>query len=387
MRRLGFLGLAAAVLAAGPVWAQGHGGGGGHGGGNGGGGGGNGGGHGQGHAIESAAPAGNPGRGNGGGHGGGDGGGNDGDGGGHGQGHGSAMQAARPEHGRGNDRGGMRSADHGDAMRAAERGNASSMRAERHADRGPAMRAAHADAPHAKSAERSGRGPDERPAMAAKLPPNHVNRADADGIRLRQVFTARSHGLIDGCPPGLAAKNNGCRPPGLARQQDAGWRAALYQPTWWGLSGLGDGRYYYDDGYLYRLGAGESISSYVPLLGGALGLGNAWPSYYPGVELPGYYQRYYGLGPLDTYRYADNVIYRVDPTSSAISSIAALLTGDTFNVGQRLPVGYDVYNVPYPYRAQYPDTSDAWYRYSDGYVYQVDPKTQLIAAAIELLTS
>jgi hypothetical protein len=366
MRRLGFLSLAAAVLAAGPVLAQGHGGG--HGGGNGGGNG-KGGDHGQGHAMESAMPAGNPGRG----HGGGDGN--------HGQGHGNGgadAPAIQAQRGNG----------HGNAMREREHsnpGHVDTMRSERHAEH-DAIRVGHAEA-HGRSANHLGRGPEDRPSMAARRPPNHVKRSDGDGARLRQVFAAQGRGLINGCPPGLAAKNNGCRPPGLARQEDAWARQTLYNPSWWGLGSLGAGNYAYDDGYLYRLGAGDTVASYVPLLGGALGLGNAWPSYYQPVELPGYYQRFYGLGPLDTYRYADNVIYRVDPSSSAISSIAALLTGDNFAVGQALPPGYDVYNVPYPYRAQYPDTPDAWYRYNDGYVYQVDPKTQLIAAAIELLAS
>ena len=51
-----------------------------------------------------------------------------------------------------------------------------------------------------------------------------------------------------------------------------------------------------------------------------------------------------------------------------------------------MPLGYDVYNVPYDYRDRYADGPNANYRYSDGYIYQVDPTTQLIAAAIELLT-
>jgi patatin-like phospholipase/acyl hydrolase len=50
-----------------------------------------------------------------------------------------------------------------------------------------------------------------------------------------------------------------------------------------------------------------------------------------------------------------------------------------------MPPGYDVYNVPYAYQDRYYDTPDANYRYADGYVYQVDPTTQLIQAAIELL--
>ena len=66
--------------------------------------------------------------------------------------------------------------------------------------------------------------------------------------------------------------------------------------------------------------------------------------------------------------------------------IAALLTGDDIAVGQRLPAGYDAYNVPYAYRDRYRDGPDAMYRYSDGYVYQVDPTTRVVAAVIDLLT-
>jgi len=45
-----------------------------------------------------------------------------------------------------------------------------------------------------------------------------------------------------------------------------------------------------------------------------------------------------------------------------------------------------VYNVPYAYRDQYVDGPDDYYRYADGYVYDVDPTTQLIQAAIQLIT-
>ena len=51
-----------------------------------------------------------------------------------------------------------------------------------------------------------------------------------------------------------------------------------------------------------------------------------------------------------------------------------------------MPAGYDVYNVPYQYRDRYVDTAQSQYRYSDGYVYQVDPTTRLVQAAIQLLT-
>lgn len=192
--------------------------------------------------------------------------------------------------------------------------------------------------------------------------------------------SAPLHGLVDGCPPGLAKKNNGCTPPGLAKSNP--WQGYYDRPDWWGYRGLSGGRYDYYDGYLVRYD-GSRIASYIPLLGGALGVGGLWPGDYQSVELPSYYEDYYGLGP--SYRYADDVLYRVDPQTSTIESIAALLTGNEFAVGQRLPDDYDVYNVPYGYRDRYADGPDADYRYSDGYVYQVDPTTQLIQAAIELL--
>jgi hypothetical protein len=138
---------------------------------------------------------------------------------------------------------------------------------------------------------------------------------------------------------------------------------------------------------LLRLGPDGRIGGYIPLLGGALAIGNVWPTFYQPVALPVYYESYYGLGPYQSYRYADNVIYRVDPQTAAITSIAALLTGDDFVIGRPMPIGYDVYNVPYAYRTRYYDTPDALYRYSDGYVYQIDPETRLIAAAIELLAT
>ena len=37
------------------------------------------------------------------------------------------------------------------------------------------------------------------------------------------------------------------------------------------------------------------------------------------------------------------------------------------------------------YRDRYYDTPEATYRYNDGYIYQADPKTQLITAVIDAL--
>ena len=217
-------------------------------------------------------------------------------------------------------------------------------------------------------------------------------RVLADGQRMYERSDTREwwddsnrHNLIDGCPPGLAKKDNGCSPPGLAKKA-RGYQA--YRPDWWGLGSqaFGSGNYLYDSGYLLRLD-GDRVGGYIPLLGGALSIGNPWPKLYAPRQVPRYYVSYYDLGPTGAYRYADNVLYRVDPKSDAITSIAALLTGDDIRVGQPMPSGYGVYNVPYRLRSQYADGADASYRYSDGYVYQIDPKTRLVTAAIEMLTS
>ena len=201
----------------------------------------------------------------------------------------------------------------------------------------------------------------------------------ADGARMSWRELDR-RGLINGCPPGLAKKNNGCMPPGQAKK----YGYDRYDANWWGLRGLNNlSGYRYVDGNLVRLTPGGAVLDYYPLLGGALAVGNPWPSAWQPTPLSPYYSNYYGLQ--NDARYFDGAIYRVNPTTSTIQSLAALLTGDSFNVGQRMPAGYDAYNVPYQYRDRYADGPDANYRYSDGYLYQSDPKTQLIVAAIQLL--
>lgn len=285
----------------------------------------------------------------------------------------------------------------GPAM-GAEKGNAGQAKA----DRGPQAKApatdkrpAAAKAPAKAQAQAKG-GNDK--AREAKGPSRQVrevrevrNQAvvrDRDSSRIVRTVgfdMDRNRGLIDGCPPGLAKKNNGCLPPGLAKNRDS-YRDRYYTPSWFGYRAAQDGRYYYDDGYLYRVNDGGSVLGYIPLLGGALSIGNPWPNYYQPMPVNDYYSQYYNLGAPNSYRYADDVLYRVDPQSNMITSIAALLTGDQFGVGQPMPAGYDVYNVPYGYQDQYYDNQQANYRYADGYVYQVDPQTQLITTIIQLLT-
>lgn len=208
-----------------------------------------------------------------------------------------------------------------------------------------------------------------------------INRVVVDRDRpVVYLRTAPDRGLIVGCPPGLAKKNNGCLPPGQARQiardrYDYLWRMRN-----------DDYRYRYDDGYLYRLSPQGSLLGYLPVLGGALSPGNIWPTQYRYEPAPAYYVDYFDLNDRYNYRYADGALYGLDPQTQAIGQVAALLTGQQWNVGQRMPSGYDVYNVPYAYRGQYMDSPDRWYRYNDGYVYQVDPTTQLVQAVIQLLT-
>ena len=184
-----------------------------------------------------------------------------------------------------------------------------------------------------------------------------------------------------GCPPGLAKKNNGCTPPGQARQLA---EAQNWYRGWWTYPQATN--YYYDQGYLVRLGNGGSVEGFIPLLGGALWPGQAWPDQYQFASVPDYHADYFGLGETYDYRYADGAIFGVDPNNQMIQQVVALVAGDDWSVGQRMPDGYDIYNVPYEYRDDYQDTADAQYRYSDGYVYQVDPTTQLIQAAIQLIT-
>ena len=96
------------------------------------------------------------------------------------------------------------------------------------------------------------------------------------------------------------------------------------------------------------------------------------------------YQPYYADNDEYLYRYGDGSIYQVDQQDGLITAIVSLLAGD-LSVGQPLPAGYDVYNVPTDYRDRYADSEDSWYRYNDGNIYQVDPTTRLVQALVETL--
>jgi len=82
-----------------------------------------------------------------------------------------------------------------------------------------------------------------------------------------------------GCPPGLAKKNNGCLPPGQAKK--------LY-------------------------GVGQRFP---------LGYGNAW-SY---NQVPYDLRSQYNLNPYDRYYYGDGYLYRVDPRTMLISQVVSAI--------------------------------------------------------------
>ena len=214
------------------------------------------------------------------------------------------------------------------------------------------------------------------------------------GNRVQQDRRFASNGRIEGCPPGLAAKNNGCLPPGQAKKLVGALLPAAYAHSV--LSGpyanwyRDDDRYFYrqsgDD--IYRINRGTSlIDALIPYRSSDYGyypVGQYYPADYNYYNVPTQYQGYYPDGGNYNYRYGDNAIYSVNPQNSAIQSIVALLAGD-LGVGQRLPSNYGVYNLPMSYRDRYYDTPDNMYRYNDGYIYRVDPKTQLITSVINAL--
>ena len=143
--------------------------------------------------------------------------------------------------------------------------------------------------------------------------------------------------------------------------------------------------YRYDDGYIYGANPHTRvIETMVPVTYNGFAVGYPVPADYPGYAVPPLYSDLYYAQPGYDYRYANGGIYQIDPQTRIVEAIAALLTGQTFGVGQMLPAGYDAYNVPYAYRSQYFDTADNWYRYADGNIYQVDPRSRVIQTVISV---
>ena len=141
--------------------------------------------------------------------------------------------------------------------------------------------------------------------------------------------------------------------------------------------------YRYADGYLYQIDPYSGLIEDVdPLLGYGYGYGQVMPLAYSAYNVPYQYRPYYYDTSDYYYRYAPGAIYQVDPTTSLITAVAALLSPNSLAIGRPLPIGYGAYNVPYAYRTTYYDTPYNWYRYSNGGIYRVDPATQLVTALV-----
>ena len=159
-----------------------------------------------------------------------------------------------------------------------------------------------------------------------------------------------------------------------------------YVPDYYGFNSFYQDSPYtcnrYVNGVIYQVNCMTGmIEDVVPLYAGGYGVGQLLPSGYGYYNVPYQYRDMYYDTSDYGYWYAPGAIYQYDPSSSMITAVAALLSPG-FTIGQPLPLGYDAYNVPYAYRATYYDTPTAWYRYNDGYIYQVDPTTQLVTAIV-----
>ena len=234
-----------------------------------------------------------------------------------------------------------------------------------------------------------------------------MRQAQADRIDRIRDIRARENGRVNfadnnavgygvgGCPPGLAKKAVACMPPGQARKLlgtnvSEARRLADFEKMPIRLQNIyrDTPNYYYQygDGYAYRVNRADNvISALMPLFGAGYSVGQAFPSAYPYYGLPSAYQPFYPASSPYDYRYANGYVYQVDPYTGMIANVDPML-GYGYGYGQMMPASYSAYNVPYQYRPYYYDTSDAYYRYAPGAIYQVDPQTSLITGIAALLT-
>jgi hypothetical protein len=164
---------------------------------------------------------------------------------------------------------------------------------------------------------------------------------------------------------------------------------ASYVPDYYGLNSFypdyGDICNRYANGVIYEVDCATGyVEDVIPMYAGGYGVGQILPSAYNYYNVPMQYRSMYYDTPNYGYWYSPGAIYQYDQRSSLITSVAALMSPG-FTIGQQLPLGYDAYNVPYDYRATYYDTPNAWYRYNNGYIYQVDPVTQVVTAIVASL--
>ena len=257
---------------------------------------------------------------------------------------------------------------------------------------------------HGNDQARAQRPIDKRGDIHARV--KHDDRADRivvrdvrrDGDRDRDIrfplIASGGLGFVEGCPPGLAKKDNGCMPPGQAKKLVGNALPGAFASRM--LSGPYSQWYRDNDRHYYRMGDGlvyqvnrsnglvDALIPYGMNDYGYYPVGYSYPDAYDFYNVPMPYRGYYPADADMEYRYGGGAIYAVDPQTQLVSSIVSLLAGD-LAVGQPMPAAYNVYNVPLAYRDRYYDTPNDWYRYNDGSIYRVDPTTQLITAVISAL--
>jgi hypothetical protein len=159
-----------------------------------------------------------------------------------------------------------------------------------------------------------------------------------------------------------------------------------YVPSYYGLNSFypdyGNDCHRYGYGVVYETDCFTGlVEDVIPLYAGGYGVGQLLPSSYSYYNVPYQYRSMYYPTANYSYWYAPGAIYQYDTSSSLITSVAALMSPG-FGIGQPLPMGYSMYNVPMDYRSTYYDTPAAWYRYNNGNIYQVDPSTLLVTALV-----
>lgn len=224
-----------------------------------------------------------------------------------------------------------------------------------------------------------------------------AQRMEQRNIRSGLGFAdARGRGLINGCPPGLAAKNNGCLPPGQAKKLFVGTPLATVS-NFSSLSAMpsnvsylypdtADSYYRYGDGYAYRVDRGSNlISALIPLLAGGLMQGQYLPNNYMNSYVPSNYgfNSFYQDSQYQCNRYVNGIVYQVDCANGMIENVVPLYAGG-YGVGQMLPSSY--YNLPDQYRGLYSDNDDYGYHYAPGAIYQYDQGSNLITSVAALLS-
>lgn len=163
-----------------------------------------------------------------------------------------------------------------------------------------------------------------------------------------------------------------------------------YVPAYYGLNSFYPADYgntcsRYAYGVVYEVDCATGmVEDVVPLYAGGYGVGQVLPSAYSYYNVPMQYRSLYYPTADYSYWYAPGAIYQYDPRTSLITSVAALMAPG-FTVGQPMPAGYSMYNVPLAYRSTYYDTPTAWYRYNNGYIYQIDPTTMLVTSVVASL--